>query len=109
MVVLLESFRVSIEELLNSVSDHRVLGHLPDQDSSPQFLIMAGHLALGRVLVVPNFFHLRMMEATMFLGTCAAEEHFLVPFPRSVPRHNAVLELYRLFRRPHGLVFAHAL
>ena len=25
--------------------------------------------ALGRVLVVPNFFHFRMMEATVFLGT----------------------------------------
>uniref|UniRef100_A0A8C7QDR0 DNA-directed RNA polymerase n=1 Tax=Oncorhynchus mykiss TaxID=8022 RepID=A0A8C7QDR0_ONCMY len=30
---------------------------------------LAGQPALGRVLVVPNFFHLRMMEATVFLGT----------------------------------------
>jgi hypothetical protein len=30
----------------------------------------------------------------------------LVPFPRSVPRHNPVSELYRQFLRPHGLVFA---
>jgi hypothetical protein len=28
-----------------------------------------GRPALGRVSVVPNFFHLRMMEATVFLGT----------------------------------------
>ena len=32
--------------------------------------------ALGRVLVVPNFFHLRMMEATVFLGTFNAAEMF---------------------------------
>jgi hypothetical protein len=31
---------------------------------------------------------------------------FLVPFPRSVPRHNPVSELYRQFLRPRGLVFA---
>ena len=30
----------------------------------------------------------------------------LVPFPRSVPRHNPVSELYAQFLRPHGLVFA---
>jgi hypothetical protein len=30
----------------------------------------------------------------------------LVPFPRSVPRTNSVLQLYRQFLRPHGLVFA---
>jgi hypothetical protein len=32
--------------------------------------------ALGRVLVVPNFFHFRMMEATVFLGTFKAAEFF---------------------------------
>ena len=36
-------------------SDHRVIGHLPDQ-------------ALGRVLFIPNFFHLIMMEDTVFFG-----------------------------------------
>jgi hypothetical protein len=30
----------------------------------------------------------------------------LVPFPRSVPQHNPVSELYGQFLRPHGLVFA---
>uniref|UniRef100_A0A673YI83 RAB GTPase activating protein 1 like n=1 Tax=Salmo trutta TaxID=8032 RepID=A0A673YI83_SALTR len=39
--------------------------------------------------VVPNFFHLRMMEATVFLGTFNAAEMFLVPFPRSVPQHSS--------------------
>ena len=32
--------------------------------------------------------------------------HFLMPFPRSVPRHNPVSELYGQFLRPHGFVFA---
>ena len=31
---------------------------------------------------------------------------FLVPFPRSVHRHNLLSELYVQFRQPHGLVFA---
>jgi hypothetical protein len=30
----------------------------------------------------------------------------LLPFPRSVPRHNPVSKLYRQSLRPHGLVFA---
>uniref|UniRef100_A0A4W5PKW2 Uncharacterized protein n=1 Tax=Hucho hucho TaxID=62062 RepID=A0A4W5PKW2_9TELE len=32
----------------------------------------------------------------------------LVPFPRSVPRHNPVSELYGQCLRPHGLVFNQA-
>jgi hypothetical protein len=30
----------------------------------------------------------------------------LVPFPRSLPQHNPVSEIYGQFLRPHGLVFA---
>jgi hypothetical protein len=56
-------------------------------------------------LAVLNFFHLRMMEATVFLGTFNAAD-ILVPFPRSVPRHNPFSELYGRFLQPHGLVFA---
>uniref|UniRef100_A0A4W5K403 VPS18 core subunit of CORVET and HOPS complexes n=1 Tax=Hucho hucho TaxID=62062 RepID=A0A4W5K403_9TELE len=44
--------------------------------------VQAGLLwALGRVLVVPNFFHLRMMKATVFLGTFNAAEMFWYPSP----------------------------
>jgi hypothetical protein len=57
-------------------------------------------------LVVPNFFHLRKMEATVFLGTFNAADIFWYPSPDSVPRHNPVSELYRQFLQPHGLVFA---
>ncbi len=38
---------------------------------------LAGRPALGRVLVVPNFFHLRIMEATVFLGTFSVAEFYL--------------------------------
>ena len=85
-------------------SDHQVLGHLPDQGPSPPIAQFGRAATLGRVLVVPNFFHLRM-EPTVFLGTFNAVP-FLVPFPRSVPRHNPVSVLYRQFLCPHGLVFA---
>ena len=57
IVVLMEGSPISTEELCQS--DHWVLGHLPEFGRT-----------LGIVLVVPNFFHLRMMEATVFLGTC---------------------------------------
>ena len=42
----------------------------------------------------------------MFLSTFKCCRHFLVPFPRSMPQHNPVSELYGQFLRPHGLVFA---
>jgi hypothetical protein len=52
----------------------------------PRLLSLAVRTAPGRVLVVPNFFHLRMIEATVFLGTFSA----LVTFLRFLPRHNPV-------------------
>jgi hypothetical protein len=51
-------------------------------------------------LVVPNFFHLRMMEATVFFRTFNAAELFWYP------RHNPVSELYGQFFQPHSVVFA---
>ena len=58
-------------------SDYRVLGHLPDKGPSP-LIAQFGQAAeaLGRVLVVPNFFHLRMMEATVFFETVNAADMF---------------------------------
>ena len=85
-------------------SDHWVLGHLSYQRPfSPDCSVWPG--GSRRVLVVPNFFHLRIMEATVLLGTFNAAD-FFVAFSRSVPRHNPVSELCRQFLRPHGLVFA---
>ena len=63
----------------------------------PRLLSLAGRPALGGVLVFPIFFHLRMMEDTVFLGIFNAAEIFLVPFPSSVPRPNPVSELYGQF------------
>ena len=48
----------------------------------PRLVSLAGRPVLGRVLVVPNFFHLiRMMDATVFLGTFNAAEMFWYPSP----------------------------
>ena len=47
----------------------------------PQLLNLAGRPALGRMLVVLHFFHLRMMEATVFLGTFNAADIFWYPSP----------------------------
>jgi hypothetical protein len=48
---------------------------------------------------------LRIMEVTVFLDLQCCRK-VLIPFHGSVPRHNAVLELYKQFLRSHCLVFA---
>ena len=70
MVFLLESSLIATEDLYQS--DHRVLGHLPDQIPSPP-IAKFGRTASHGVVVFPNFFHLRM-EATVFSGTFKAAE-----------------------------------
>ena len=62
-------------------SGHQVLGHFPDQTLFHWSLSLARWPALGRVLGVPNLFHLRMMEATVFLGTFNAVDIFWYPSP----------------------------
>ena len=47
----------------------------------PQLLSLARWPALGRVPVVPNFFHLRIMEATVLFGTFSSAEIVLLPSP----------------------------
>ena len=51
----------------------------------PRLLSLAGWPALGNVLLAPNFFHLQMMDATVFLGTVDAAMSML--------RHNHVSDL----------------
>ena len=58
---------------------------------------LAGWPARGRVLVVSR--------GHCVLGDLQYCRHFLLPFPRSVLRHNPVLELYGQFLQPHDLVF----
>ena len=77
MAVLLEGSPISTEELWSSVRVN--IGFLVTSLTKallPRLLSLAGWPALGRVLVVPIFFHLRMMEATVFLETFNAADIF---------------------------------
>ena len=47
----------------------------------PVIVLLEGWSTLGRVLVVQNFFHLRMIEATVFLGNFKPAEIFWYPSP----------------------------
>ncbi len=69
--------------------------------SSPPIAQFAGRPALGRVLVVPNVFHLRIMEAHCALRNLKCSRIFFVTLARSVPCHNSVSELFRQFLWPH--------
>ena len=86
--------------------DHRVLGHSPDQGLSPPIaefgLAASSRKSLGgsKVLLFKND------GGHCVLGDLQCCRNVLVPFPRSVPRHNPDSELYGQFLRPHGLVFA---
>ena len=64
MVVLLEGSPISTKEIWSAV--RVTIGFLVTSLSKallPQLLSLARQPALGRVFVVPNFFHLRMTEA----------------------------------------------
>jgi hypothetical protein len=75
-------------------SDHWVLCHLRDQGPSPPIAqfdrAASSRKSLGCSKLLPF-----KVEATVFLGTFDAADIFLVPFPRSVARHNPVSKLYR--------------
>ena len=73
---------ISTEKLWSSVS--MIIGFLVTSLTNaflPRLLSLTVLPVLGRVLVVPNFFHLRMMEATVLLGIVNAAEMFLYPSP----------------------------
>jgi hypothetical protein len=77
MVVLLEGFPISIEELWSVVKV--TIGFLVTSLTKallPRLLSLAGRQVLGKVLLVPNFIHLRMMESIVFLGTFNAADIF---------------------------------
>ena len=86
MVVLLEVSPISTEELWSFV--RVTIGYLVTSLTKallPRLLSLPGQPALGRVLMVPIIFQLRILEATVFLRTFNAAEMFLYPSPRSVP------------------------
>ena len=74
MLDLLEGSPISTEELWSSVSvTIRILVTSLTKAFHPRLLSLA--------LVVPNFFHLRMTETTVFLGTFNAAEFIWYPSP----------------------------
>ena len=82
MVVLVVVSPIATEEFWNSV--RVTVGFMVTSLTKvrlPRLFNMARRPVLGRVLVVPNFFHLRMMEATEFLRTFHAAEIFWYPSP----------------------------
>ena len=87
-------------------SNHGALGHLPDQSPSPPIAkfcrVASSRESLGGSKHLP----FKNDGGHCVLGDLQCCRIVLVPFPRSVPRHNPVLALYRQFLRPHGLVFA---
>ena len=97
MVVLLEGFPLFTELRWSSV--RVTIGFLVTSLTKallPRSLSLVRRPTLGRVLVVPNFFHTDDGShcAHWDLQCC---RHFSVPFPRSVPRYNPVSAVYRQF------------
>ena len=82
MVVLLEVSSISTQKLWSStrVTTGFFITSLT-KALLPWLLNLAGLPALGRVLDVPNFFHLRIMKAPGLLGTFNAAGYF-VAFPQ---------------------------
>ncbi|KAK3513152.1 hypothetical protein QTP70_007486 [Hemibagrus guttatus] len=80
MVVLLEGSPLSREKCWSSFTIGFLVTSLT-KALLARSLGLARRLALGRVLVIPNFFHLWMMEATVLTGTFNAAESFLYPSP----------------------------
>ena len=81
---------------------HWVLGHLPAQGHLPQLVSLAWRPPLGGSKLLP----FKNDGGHHVLGDLQSCRQVLVPFPRSVPRHNPVSALYGQFLQPHGLVFA---
>ena len=82
MVVLLEGSPTFTKELWSSV--RVTIGFLATSLTKAllhRLLSLVRQPALGRVLVIPNFFHLRMMGATVLLGIFNAAEMCWYPSP----------------------------
>ena len=104
MVVFLEGSPISTDELCQS--DHWVLGQLPDQGHSPPIAQFGWAVSSRKSLGGSKLFPFKHYGGHCVLGYLQCCRNVLVPFLRSVPRHNPVYELYGQFLRPHGLVFA---
>jgi hypothetical protein len=106
MVALLEGSPISTEKLQSSV--RLTIGLLVTSLTKallPRLLSLAGRPVKGRVLAVPN----ENDGDHCVLGDLQCCRQFLVPIPRSVPRHNPVSELYGQFLQTSWLGFSFAL
>ena len=90
MVVLLEGSPISTEDLWSSVSEHRILGHRPSPPIAQFGWVASSKKSLGGSKLIP----IKNDGSHCVLGDLQCCRIFLVPFPRSVPRHNPVSELY---------------
>ena len=97
MVFLLEGTPISTEDPWSSVSDHRVLGHLLDQDPSLPIAQFGRAASSRKSLGGSKLLPFKNDEGHCVLEALQCFRNVLVPFPRSVPRHNLVSELYGQF------------
>ena len=70
---------------VSPISSQRISGAQPEflftpltKALLPRLLSLAGQPTLGRVLVVPNFIHLKIMGATVLLGTFKQQNLFFL-------------------------------
>ena len=103
MVVFLEGSPISTEERTVTI---RLLVTSLTKALLPRLPSLARRPALGKSLGGSNLLPFNNYGGHCVLGDLQCCRHFLVPFPRSVPRHNPVSELNGLFLRPHVLVYA---
>ena len=108
MVVLLEGSPISTEELWSSV--RVTIGFLVTSLTKALLLRLlslarqpaSSRKSLGGSKLLP----FKNVGGHRVLGDLQCCRKCLVPFPRSVPRHNPVSELYGYFLQPHGLAFS---
>ena len=106
MVLLLEGSPISREELYSSVSDHWFLVTSLTKALLLWLLNSARAASSRKSLGGSKCLLFKNEGGHCVSGDLQCCRHFLVPFPRSVPQHNPVSELYGQFLQPHGLVFA---
>ena len=87
-------------------SDHRLRGHLPAQGPSPLIAQFGRVNSSRKTLCGSKLLPLKNDGGHCVLGDLQCCRNVLVPFPRSVPRHKPVSELYGQFLQSHGLVSA---
>ena len=83
-----------------------VLGYFPDQGPYLPIVQFARAASSRKKLGGSKLLPFKNDGGHCVSGDLQCCRTFLVPFPRSVPRHNPALELYGQFLRPHGLVIA---